>query len=89
MDVEIKLLKMDAQGFECNILEGMGPNIPKTIKAIKFEWARKWFEAQGCLDLLPRLRNAGLDLYLGTKLFTEDAVNEEIIDLVGYRQQKE
>lgn len=89
MDVEIKLLKLDAQGFECNILEGMGPNIPKTIKAIKFEWARKWLEAQGCLDLLPRLRNAGLDLYLGTKLFTEDTVNKEVIDLVGYRQQRE
>lgn len=62
-DIDVKLMKMDAQGFECNILEGMGNDIANAIGAIKFEWAATWLTAQNCTDLLPRLRNYGFDVY--------------------------
>ena len=62
-DIDVKLMKMDAQGFECNILEGMGNDIANAIGVIKFEWAAKWLTAQNCTDLLPRLRNYGFDVY--------------------------
>ena len=89
MGVDIKLLKLDAQGFECHIMEGMGPKIPKTIQAVKFEWAKKWIDAQGCLDLLPRLRNAGFNIYRGQSLVTEDTIDKELMDLIGRRQKRE
>jgi FkbM family methyltransferase len=62
-DIDVKLMKMDAQGFECNILEGMGNDIANAIGVIKFEWAAKWLTAQNCTDFLPRLRNYGFDVY--------------------------
>jgi len=40
---KVKLMKMDAQGFECNIIRGMGALIPKVIKT---EIANKWLSAQ-------------------------------------------
>jgi len=61
-DVDVKLMKMDAQGFECNILDGMG-DFGKNIEAVKFEWAPKWLDGQNCTDLLPRFRKYGFDLY--------------------------
>jgi len=62
-DIDVKLMKLDAQGFECNILEGMGNDVANAIGAIKFEWAAKWLNAQNCTDFLPRLRNYGFDVY--------------------------
>lgn len=62
-DIDVKLMKMDAQGFECNILEGMGNDIANAIGVMKFEWAAKWLTAQNCTDFLPRLRNYGFDVY--------------------------
>jgi FkbM family methyltransferase len=61
-DVDVKLMKMDAQGFECNILDGMG-DFGKNVEAVKFEWAPKWLDGQNCTDLLPRFRKYGFDLY--------------------------
>ena len=52
-DIDVKLMKMDAQGFECNILEGMGNDIANAIGVMKFEWAAKWLTAQNCTDFLP------------------------------------
>ena len=37
----IRLMKMDAQGFECKILEGMGSNLASKITMVKFEYAGK------------------------------------------------
>ncbi len=58
-DVSIPLMKLDAQGFECNILDGISPVIAANINQIKFEIAQKWLGQQGCTNLLPRLRNLG------------------------------
>jgi len=57
--VSVPLMKLDAQGFECQILDGMSPEIATNIRQIKFELAGKWLRQQGCMDLLPRLRNFG------------------------------
>merc|ERR1712154_73033 len=86
MNVDIKLMKLDAQGFECHILEGMGSSLPKTIQAMKFEWAKKWLEAHGC-GLLPTIRNLGFDIYNGANLITQDTINKDVIDLIARRQQ--
>lgn len=68
-NIDVKLMKIDAQGFECNVLEGMGADIAKKIQQVKFEWARKWLFSQNCYDLLPRFRNFGFELYHNQKIF--------------------
>lgn len=62
-DITVDLMKMDAQGYECNILEGMGKDVAKGIDVIKFEWADHWLKGHNCTDLLPRMRNYGFDIY--------------------------
>ena len=45
---KVKLMKLDAQGFECSIVRGMGKLVPKFIKT---EIANKWLSAQNdCSD---------------------------------------
>ncbi len=45
---KVKLMKMDAQGYECNIVNGMGSYIPNVIKT---EIANKWLSAHdNCSD---------------------------------------
>lgn len=61
-NVNVPLLKLDSQGFECKILEGMGKNIAGKIDSIKFEFAKKWLDGQKCEDLLPRLRKYGFQV---------------------------
>ncbi len=58
-NVSILLMKLDVQGFECKMLDGMSPVIAANINQIKFEIAENWLDQQGCTDLLPRLRNLG------------------------------
>ena len=72
-NVEIPLLKLDAQGYECRILEGMGkkPSVADTIHQIKLEYAQKWLHGQNCTDLIHRLHDLGFDLY-------DDATNAHI-----------
>jgi hypothetical protein len=69
----IRLAKMDAQGFECNILEGMGEALAEKIDIIKFEYADKWLFGQECVDLLPRMNKFGFNIYkkYGSGHFTE------------------
>jgi len=42
---DISLIKMDAQGFECNVLDGMSQDLANAIKKVKFEV---------CLNHLPK-----------------------------------
>ena len=51
-NIKIGLVKLDAQGFECNVLEGMGQELAQTIDVIKLEYAKKWLDAHECTDLL-------------------------------------
>mmetsp|Transcript_17877 Transcript_17877/g.27797 ORF Transcript_17877/g.27797 Transcript_17877/m.27797 type:complete len:275 (-) Transcript_17877:191-1015(-) len=61
----IKLVKMDAQGFECNILDGMGSGIASSIDTLKFECADKFLRGHGCsgTHLLERFFNFGFYVY--------------------------
>jgi FkbM family methyltransferase len=58
------LLKIDAQGFECRIMDGMGAVLDR-IRAIGTEIAQAWLLGQGCSDAgyFDRLRAAGFDVF--------------------------
>lgn len=88
MDVDIKLMKLDAQGYECRIIHGMGTHLPQSIQTIKFEAAQKWTDGQNCTDLLPRFRELGFDIYKGGNIFHDDRVKADLIDLVAKRSQE-
>jgi FkbM family methyltransferase len=59
----VPLMKIDAQGFECRIMDGMGA-VPDRIRAIGTEIAQKWLVGQGCSDVgyLDKLRAAGFQI---------------------------
>ena len=61
--VDVPFAKLDAQGFECNIVEGMGDTLPQRIHSVKFEVSPKFLNAQGCSDLMSRFRKKGYTLY--------------------------
>lgn len=63
MNADVPFVKLDAQGFECNILEGMGQDLAKKIRKIKFEVSQTHLRGQGCMDLLARFRNLGYDIF--------------------------
>lgn len=46
----VNLTKMDAQGFECHVLDGMHQILART-KAIQKELAIKWLIGQGCFNV--------------------------------------
>ena len=84
--IDIPLLKLDAQGYECRILEGMShnPSIAKTIQQVKFEYAQKWIQGQNCSDLFPRLRDFGFDIYRGTTIVKDDeSIKAQLVDLIA------
>jgi len=59
----IPLMKLDAQGFECEILEGMGRDLASTVDHVHFEKSDRFLNAHGCNDLLARFRNLGFTIY--------------------------
>lgn len=61
-NLNVPLIKLDAQGYECNILEGIGQKMASKIKKIKFEVARNWLVKQGCIDLFDRFRSLGFEI---------------------------
>lgn len=61
--LHIPLIKMDVQGFECNVMAGMSPEIAKAVETIKFEHGKRFLEAQNCNNLLSTMRDLGFDIY--------------------------
>lgn len=56
----IRLIKMDVQGFECNVMDaGMG--VFRSARALKAEVAKPWLDAQNCSvdGFLDRIEAAG------------------------------
>ena len=47
-DHDIDLMKIDAQGFECKILQGIGPSLAGKINTILTEVAPRWLRHQKC-----------------------------------------
>mmetsp|Transcript_1084 Transcript_1084/g.2250 ORF Transcript_1084/g.2250 Transcript_1084/m.2250 type:complete len:364 (-) Transcript_1084:103-1194(-) len=62
-NINVKLLKMDAQGYECKILEGMGADLAEKIDIVKFEYAGQWLRGHGCMDILQRVRKYRFNIY--------------------------
>jgi len=60
---DAKLMKMDAQGYECRILKGFGQDLANKIGMIKFEYATKWLEGKNCTDLVPQFINYGFNTF--------------------------
>ena len=44
----IHLMKIDAQGYECKIMKGMGTQLAQRVHMIFTEVAPRWLEHQGC-----------------------------------------
>ena len=62
----VSFVKIDAQGYECHILEGITQELAKVIHKIKFEVSQNHLNGQGCTTLLTMFRD------LGYEIFTED-----------------
>ena len=63
----IPLMKLDAQGFECNVLEGMNKDLANRVDIVRFEVSNQWLQAQGCTNLLERFRKFGFNIYKGAR----------------------
>ena len=61
--IHIKMAKMDAQGFECNVLEGMGAELASTIDVLKFEYQEKFLHPHGCRDIIGKVQDFGFSVY--------------------------
>jgi hypothetical protein len=59
--MKVGLMKMDAQGFECSIVEGMG-DVAGIIDVLKFEYSPMFLHSHGCFDLVSQLMKY-LDIY--------------------------
>ena len=46
---KIGLLKMDAQGFKCRNVEGMGHEVAGIIDVMKFDYAHPWLKPMDVL----------------------------------------
>lgn len=71
-NLHIPLVKLDVQGFECHVMEGMGYEIAQTIDTIKFEFATPWLHAQNCKNLLSRMRDYGFGIHNNNTLTSGD-----------------
>ncbi|KAL7518983.1 hypothetical protein ACHAWX_003776 [Stephanocyclus meneghinianus] len=81
----IRFVKMDCQGFECNAVDGTGA-VAERIKYMKFEYTQKFLVAQGCTDIVPRVKKLGFDVFymgdgtsaqLGKEVFDNPRVTHE------------
>ena len=61
--MNIILTKMDAQGFECNVLQGMGGELAKKVGLLKFEYETRFLRPLNCMDLVERVKDYGFDIY--------------------------
>jgi FkbM family methyltransferase len=65
---KIPLLKMDAQGYECRIVDGFGQDLANIMQRVHFEKTDKFLRAQNCNDLLPKLRKYGFVVYMNENI---------------------
>ena len=70
-DLDIPLVKLDAQGFECEILKGMGRNVADKIRHVHFEKEDLFLKAHNCVDLLERFHDYGFDIYKNNKVLID------------------
>mmetsp|Transcript_45136 Transcript_45136/g.94672 ORF Transcript_45136/g.94672 Transcript_45136/m.94672 type:complete len:409 (+) Transcript_45136:35-1261(+) len=73
-NIHVKFAKLDAQGFECNVLEGFGPTLASKIDLLQFEYSNKFLKPRGCHNLLDIVRGYGFDIY---NSYENSAVKEQ------------
>ena len=85
---DISLIKMDAQGFECNVLDGISQDLANAIKKVKFEVCLNHLPKQGCTDLFARFRNLGFGLTLegGKKVEGEYTQFGRMTEMIAVRE---
>jgi FkbM family methyltransferase len=83
------LMKLDAQGFECFIIDGMETVLKKT-QAIKAEVAFKWLDHfEGCSDtiMLEKLRRHNFGIFRNDTLIPNSThIQQGIFDIVAKKQ---
>ncbi|KAL7449381.1 hypothetical protein ACHAWC_001444 [Mediolabrus comicus] len=60
--LHVSFMKLDAQGFECHIVNGMSQELANKIHKIKFEVSLNHLRNQKCTDLLTRFRSRGFSI---------------------------
>ena len=80
---DIPLIKMDCQGYECNVLAGISKALSQQMSTIKFEVAPIHLGALKCTNLLSRLRSLGFDIW------SENGKDEIIGETSQFRKMQE
>ena len=70
-DLDIPLVKMDAKGFKCEILKGMGQHVADEIRHVHFEKSDLFLKAHNCVDLLERFHDYGFNIYNNNKVLVD------------------
>jgi len=79
---EVSLMKIDAQGYECNILRGFGP---RKVKVIKSEIANHWLLSQNCSDagLFEQFHARNMKVYNENGVLLDKPIKMAIYDIVA------
>jgi FkbM family methyltransferase len=86
-NISIPLMKLDAQGFECQILDGMSYEIVANVHQIKFELDMHMMKDHHCMDLLPRLRKLGFSITdVKGEIIASDSVNCGLCDAYATKE---
>ena len=84
--LHVQLMKLDAQGFECKILEGCGWEIAQYIETVSFEYSKKWLDAQNCMDLLATFRRLGFEIQRSGGSIVAENPSKDNMDLLAKRK---
>ena len=69
----IRLIKLDVQGFECNAIDGMGALIEK-VQILKFEYEQQLLWNHMCMNLVEKMKSTGM------RVFKADMISEVHLD---------
>ena len=75
----ISLMKIDAQGYECNILRGMGPSAHKMVNTILTEVAPRWLRHHRCSSVrfFQIARQAGFQIKLTNGVILKEPIGPQ------------
>jgi FkbM family methyltransferase len=79
----IRLLKLDCQGFECKAVGGMS-SLKDKIQILKFEYSVPHLNVQNCTDLVPKVKELGLDVFSEGKVVQDNLPH--IGELIGKKR---
>jgi len=84
----VGLIKMDVEGFECSVMDGM-PNTLQNTKVMQTEVAHNLLKGfEGCSDaiLVDKIRDSGFDVFMSNKLLVGPPIQKGYIDVVARRK---